>query len=653
MSFEAVVHAQAIELDKLSLEMCAAAGSGHPTSAMSIGHLVTVLMFNTMRWSPEYPEYPTSDRLVLSEGHAVPAVYAACAKLGVMVGKDPASRRKLTIEDLKTLRMGNSVLEGHPNPMEGFPLFDAATGSLGMGLSIAAGVGEAARLDNTDRRVYCIIGDGEAREGQIAEALDYIVDRKLRNVLPIFNCNEYGQADRVSNQQSPDVLAAKLEATGFEVKTIDGHNPAQIKAAFDAFIDNAKGSKPMAVIAKTVKGWGSSLLQGAGWHGKPPVGEQLKKVYSELDQRRLELTSALVSTDAFTIEPPTDAKERPQGTFDIPTLNETMKAMDMESLLQAGTLATRRAYGLAIRQLAKTNPNLVVLDADVSNSTFAETVKKDPTTANRFFECKIAEQNMISVGAGLSAGGKVPFTSTFAKFLTRAYDQIEMAIYSGSNLKIVGSHAGVTLAADGPSQMSLPDISWFRSFSTMRDHRGNPGCYVLQPSDAYAAYALTQVMADYEGVCYMRTLRPETEFLYNEKTVFNLGGYEVLTEGKDLILAASGYMVHECNKVVELLDKAGVSATLVDLYSLPFDTEAFLDLAGENGGNIISVEDNFGGGIGSAIADALLESGDGFKLQQMHVKRIPKSARTPEEVLQMCGLTAKDITAAAMKMLGV
>lgn len=653
MSFEAVVHAQAIELDKLSLEMCAAAGSGHPTSAMSIGHLVTVLMFNTMRWSPEYPEYPTSDRLVLSEGHAVPAVYAACAKLGVMVGKDPASRRKLTIEDLKTLRMGNSVLEGHPNPMEGFPLFDAATGSLGMGLSIAAGVGEAARLDNTDRRVYCIIGDGEAREGQIAEALDYIVDRKLRNVLPIFNCNEYGQADRVSNQQSPDVLAAKLEATGFEVKTIDGHNPAQIKAAFDAFIDNAKGSKPMAVIAKTVKGWGSSLLQGAGWHGKPPVGEQLKKVYSELDQRRLELTSALVSTDAFTIEPPTDAKERPQGTFDIPTLNETMKAMDMESLLQAGTLATRRAYGLAIRQLAKTNPNLVVLDADVSNSTFAETVKKDPTTANRFFECKIAEQNMISVGAGLSAGGKVPFTSTFAKFLTRAYDQIEMAIYSGSNLKIVGSHAGVTLAADGPSQMSLPDISWFRSFSTMRDHRGNPGCYVLQPSDAYAAYALTQVMADYEGVCYMRTLRPETEFLYNEKTVFNLGGYEVLTEGKDLILAASGYMVHECNKVVEMLDKAGVSATLVDLYSLPFDTEAFLDLAGENGGNIISVEDNFGGGIGSAIADALLESGDGFKLQQMHVKRIPKSARTPEEVLQMCGLTAKDITAAAMKMLGV
>lgn len=653
MSFEAVVHAQAIELDKLSLEMCAAAGSGHPTSAMSIGHLVTVLMFNTMRWSPEYPEYPTSDRLVLSEGHAVPAVYAACAKLGVMVGKDPASRRKLTIEDLKTLRMGNSVLEGHPNPMEGFPLFDAATGSLGMGLSIAAGVGEAARLDNTDRRVYCIIGDGEAREGQIAEALDYIVDRKLRNVLPIFNCNEYGQADRVSIQQSPDVLAAKLEATGFEVKTIDGHNPAQIKAAFDAFIDNAKGSKPMAVIAKTVKGWGSSLLQGAGWHGKPPVGEQLKKVYSELDQRRLELTSALVSTDAFTIEPPTDAKERPQGTFDIPTLNETMKAMDMESLLQAGTLATRRAYGLAIRQLAKTNPNLVVLDADVSNSTFAETVKKDPTTANRFFECKIAEQNMISVGAGLSAGGKVPFTSTFAKFLTRAYDQIEMAIYSGSNLKIVGSHAGVTLAADGPSQMSLPDISWFRSFSTMRDHRGNPGCYVLQPSDAYAAYALTQVMADYEGVCYMRTLRPETEFLYNEKTVFNLGGYEVLTEGKDLILAASGYMVHECNKVVEMLDKAGVSATLVDLYSLPFDTEAFLDLAGENGGNIISVEDNFGGGIGSAIADALLESGDGFKLQQMHVKRIPKSARTPEEVLQMCGLTAKDITAAAMKMLGV
>jgi transketolase len=266
MSFEAAVHAQAIDLGKLSLEMTAAAGSGHPTTALSLTHITTVLMFHTMRWSPEYPDYPTSDRLVLSEGHAVPIVYAAACELGVMVGKDPENRRALTRDDAKTLRAMNSELDGHPNPMEGFPFFDAATGSLGQGLSVAAGLGEAARLDKIGRLIYCIIGDGEAREGQISEALDYIIDRKLTNVLPIFNCNGYGQADRVSGQQSADRLAAKLEAAGYTVKTIDGHSPKEIKAAFDAFMQNAEksGATPMALVAKTVKGWGSQTVQGGG-----------------------------------------------------------------------------------------------------------------------------------------------------------------------------------------------------------------------------------------------------------------------------------------------------------------------------------------------------------------------------------------------------
>lgn len=653
MSFEAAVHAQAIELDRLSLEMCAAAGSGHPTSAMSIGHLVTVLMFSTMRWTPEYPDYPTSDRLVLSEGHAVPAVYAAAAKLGVMIGKDPANRRKLTVEDLKQLRTAKSELEGHPNPMEGFPFFDAATGSLGQGLSIAAGLGEAARLDGTDRRVYCICGDGESREGQIAEALDFIIDRKLKNVLPIFNCNEYGQADRVSLQQSADVLAAKLEATGFEVKVIDGHNPTQIKSAFDAFIAGARSGRPMAVVAKTVKGWGAPSTHGGGWHGKPPTGDALKKALAELDQKRIELTSALATSDAFTIDPPAELNKPPAEPREAPSLSDFMKSNDMESLLQSGSMATRKAYGIALRALGQVNDRIVVLDADVSNSTFAETFKKDAACAPRFVECKIAEQNMFSAGAGMSAGGKIPFCSTFAKFVARGYDQIEMAIYSGANLKVVGSHAGITLAADGPSQMSLPDVAWFRAFTTMKDHRGNPGCYVLQPSDAYAAYALTLAMAEYEGACYMRTLRADTEFIYNDGVTFNLGGFEVLAEGRDIAICAAGYMVHEANKAIEQLDKDGISATLIDLYSLPFDTEGVLDVIGQNSGLVMTVEDNFGGGIGSAVADALLDSGDAFKLRQMHVKRIPKSARTPEELLAMCNLTAADIVKNAKEMMGV
>ncbi|MEM0983666.1 MAG: transketolase [Planctomycetota bacterium] len=654
MSFEAAVHAQAIELDRHALEMCAAAGSGHPTSAMSIGHIVTVLVFRSMRWSPDLPDYPTSDRLVLSEGHAVPAVYAAAAQLGVMVGKPGEEMRKLTPSDLDTLRDADSVLDGHPNPMEGFPFFDAATGSLGQGLSVAAGLGKAAVLDGTDRRIYCIIGDGEAREGQIPEALDFIVDHGLTNVLPIFNCNEYGQADRVSSQQSPEVLAEKLKATGFEVVTIDGHDPDSIAQAFDRFAEiSGTESAPLAVVAKTVKGWGVPSLQGGGWHGKPPTGDQLEQAIRELDETRLDMTSALGQGDQFMIQPPAEAPAKETVIPELPTLSEAMKSLDMESVLHTGKWATRKAYGVALRMLGKSSPDVVALDADVSNSTFANTFANDADLADRFVECKIAEQNMVSAAVGMSAAGKIPFVSSFSKFLTRAYDQIEMGLYSGANLKIVGSHSGITLAADGPSQMSLPDVAWFRSFSTMKDHRGNPGCYVLQPADAYAAYALTGVMADYDGMCYMRTLRADTEFLYSDDHVFNLGGLEVLHEGRDVAICASGYMVHEANRAIDLLDKAGISATLVDVYSLPFDEEKLLDVIAANNGYAISLEDNFGGALGSAISDALTTAGDAFQLEQMHVKRIPKSARTPQEMLEMCGLTAEDVVKQVMGLLQV
>lgn len=655
MSFEAAVHAQAIELDKLAMEMTAAAGSGHPSTALSLGHIVTVLLYHSMRWSPEIPDYPTSDRLVLSEGHAVPILYAACAKLGVMIGKDPENRRPMTVKDAMRLREADSEIDGHPNPVEGFPFFDAATGSLGQGLSVAAGLGEAARLDGIDRRIYCIIGDGESREGQIAEALDYIIDRKLTNVLPIFNCNGYGQVERVSGQQSPETIKAKLEAYGYSVMVIDGHAPAQIKTAFDAFISNqsSASAQPMAVVARTVKGWGSQTLQGGNWHGKPATGDHLVRALNELAERRAELTSALSSTDSFMIQPPPEASEKAFNSAELPPFSKFLKSRDMESVLHTGRMATRRAYGLALQALGYANDRVVALDCDVSNSTFAEYFAKDARLRERFFECKIAEQNMISLAAGLSAAGKIPFCSTFAKFVTRAYDQIEMAINSGANLKVVGSHCGVTLAADGPSQMSLPDVAWFRAWTGVRNAQGNPACYVLQPADAYAAYKLTEVMAEYEGACYMRTLRGDTEFIYNDETVFNLGGFEVLNQGRDVLICAAGYMVHEANKALEGLDKAGISATLVDLYSLPFDTDALLDLAAQNNGYVVTVEDNYAGGIGSAVADALTNSGDAFTLEQMTVRRIPKSAKTPDDVLKMVGLTHSDIVGTCLRLLQV
>ena len=652
MSFEAAVHTKALQLDHLVLDACAAAGSGHPTSSMSLGHIVTVLMYHTMRWLPDDPQYPTSDRLVLSEGHACPIIYAAYADLGGAIGKG-SERRPMTIDDLKRFRESDSPIDGHPNPMEGFPFFDAATGSLGQGLSIAAGLGIAARHDDLDKRIYCIIGDGESREGQIWEAIDFIADHKLTNVLPIFNCNNYGQADKVSKQQSAETLTAKLEAAGFMVGVIDGHEPGAVRKAFEHYIANIKKEQPMAIIAKTVKGWGAPSLQGGGWHGKPATGDKLAQAHEELKGTAVGLTSALVSDDELRIYPPAEYSRPELDIVEPMTFNEAMKKYDMAMVLKAGKFATRKSYGLALRALGHANPDVYALDADVSNSTFSEWFHNDRELADRFVECKIAEQNMFSAGAGLSAAGKIPFCSTFAKFVTRGYDQIEMAMNSGANLKICGSHAGISLAADGPSQMSLPDIAWFRSLSSTRDHRGNPGCYILQPSDAYSAYALTLAMADYKGLCYMRTFRPDVEFIYDENTVFDLGRFEVLTEGRDLLIVTAGFMVHECNKSLDALDKMGIDATLVDLYSIPFDAEKLLDLANANGGNILTVEDNYGGGIGAAVAEACTEGGDAFTIQQMTVKRIPKSARTEDDIMKQCGLHHTQITKRAASMLGV
>ncbi len=241
-----------------------------------------------------------------------------------------------------------------------------------------------------------------------------------------------------------------------------------------------QGGKPLAIVAKTVKGWGCPSLHGSGWHGKPPTGDALKKAQAELDERRVELTTSLASSDQFTIQPPAEAPERTSQIKDMPHPDPDAEEMDMESVIHTGKMATRRAYGIALRALGQSNDRVVALDCDVSNSTFAEYFRKDPELAARFFECRIAEQNMFSVAAGLSAAGRIPFCSTFAKFVCRGYDQIEMAINSGANLKIVGSHAGITLASDGPSQMSLPDVAWFRSWSTIKDHRGEPR--VLHPA---------------------------------------------------------------------------------------------------------------------------------------------------------------------------
>src|SRR5688572_18044333 len=314
MSFEAAVHRKAIEIGKLSVVMTTAAGSGHPSTALSLAHLVTVLMYKQMRWDPKDPWNPTSDRLVLSEGHAVPIIYAALADLGAMihdVGKGRESARPMTREDALALREINSPIDGHPHPQVGVPFFDAATGSLGQGLSVAAGLGAAAKMDNSPRDVYCLIGDGESREGNIWEAMDFIADHALINVIPIFNCNELAQSDYVSPQQSAETLAKKCEAFGFIARIIDGHDPEQIAKAFNELHVIKNGSRPFAILARTVKGWGAAAEQGMGKHGTPVKKDKLAGVFSELDKTAKELGVADYKIDGeLKITSPPDRKSK-------------------------------------------------------------------------------------------------------------------------------------------------------------------------------------------------------------------------------------------------------------------------------------------------------------------------------------------------------
>ena len=330
------------------------------------------------------------------------------------------------------------------------------------------------------------------------------------------------------------------------------------------------------------------------------------------------------------------------------------KSAEAGDLLRWGATFRDAAERHDVLFIVNDRPDVAVaLDADVRNSTYSENFLHDAALQERFFECRIAEQNMLSCAGGLAAGGKLPFVSTFGKFLERGYDQIEMGLMSGFPLKLVGSHVGVSLAADGPSQMALPDVAFFRAWTTLRSHAGKPLLYLLQPADAYAAYALTVAMAAHEGPCYLRTLRPDVPFLYNDTTAFALGGHHVLAEGHDLCIVAAGYMVHEAHKALPLLKEQGIEATLVDLYSLPFDDVAILQLVQENQGQVLTVEDNYGAGMGSAVADALAAHGGAYTLMQMYVRQIPKSGRTPDDVLRSLHLSAPDIVQTAVRMLDV
>lgn len=650
MSYQSAIHSKAVDLVKSAVEMTTAAGSGHPTSAASLAHLVTVLLYDQMRYDPEQPDASLADRLVLSEGHACPIVYAAAADLGFPLVVD-GHRRRMTPEDIETLRRIDSPLDGHPNPAEGFPFFPSATGSLGQGLSVAAGLALAARLDGIPKRVYCLIGDGESREGQIWEAMDFLSDYDLRAVCPIFNCNQFGQTGQVSPRQSSEAIGEKCRAFGFEPHVIDGHDPLAIREAFRAHAAAADSkSRPVAIIANTVKAWGFQDVLGSEVHGKAVSESDLPKALALLEAKHAQLNAKWSDDEVARPEPIRVEVKRAPSAPPPASLTEAVETLGKQDMLTGGALAPRKAFGIALEVLGRANPMIVALDGDVGNSTYSDLFREDEAMAGRFFECRIAEQNMISCAVGLASEGKIPFAATFAKFLSRAYDQLEMALVSGAHLKLVGSHVGASVGADGPSQMGLSDVAFFRAFTSARDKSGRPLMHVLNPSDGYGAYRLTLAMAAYEGACYLRTVRSDVPLLYDDRTLFELGGHHLLYEGEDVLLVATGYTVHEVVKAVRELWKEGVNPTVVDLYSLPFDGKAIADLAVANHGRVLTVEDNYAGGFGAAVADALAAHGSGLQSVSLFTRRIPKSGRTSDDVLDYLGLSASHIAAAALRL---
>lgn len=648
MSKAAALHALATTLGKHAARMTALAGSGHPSSALSLAHLVAHLMYRQMRYDLADPWNLASDRLILSEGHAIPIVYAAYAELGGVVGTRDKPRT-LTVADLDQLRARDSVLDGHPNPAAGFPFFDGATGSLGQGLSIAAGLALGARVDGLDRRFYTIIGDGESREGQVWEAADFVVDYNLTNICAIFNCNGQGQAGLVSPQQAPARMVEKLRAFGWETIEIDGHDPDAIERAFAAF----PASKPLAIVAKTVKGWGAAPLQQGNWHGKTPSEKELPDVLAALDQTAAKLASgASASTNSKPPRIPADAKEveRPMlFGLEWPSFADALADVGLAAAVQKGKVATRAAYGAGLKAAGKLAPQVVALDADVSNSTYAQWFRD--ACPERFFECKIAEQNMFSAAVGLSAAGFIPFASTFGKFVARGYDQIEMANISRANIKIVGSHAGITLAADGPSQMAVVDVAFFRAFTTVAsDNRVSPLCWFFHPADAVSAYACTRLMVEQNGMCYLRTLRGEAPLLYPHDAEFRPGGFHVLRPGEDIALVAAGWMTHVALEAAELLARQSIRAAVIDAYSFPIEAPRMHEALRRAGARALVAEDNYGGGLGAAIAEVAARGG-GVIVDTLHCRRIPKSTRTPAEALDYCGLSANHVADHALTLL--
>jgi len=604
-------------LRRHSLTSTSEAGSGHPSSCFSCAELISTLFFHFLRYQVEKPENPFNDRFVLSKGHAAPILWGAWAEAGAF-----------PTDKLKTLRQIDSDLEGHPTPRNRW--VETATGSLGQGLSIAVGMALAARLKKTGNRIFVLMGDGESAEGSVWEAAALASHYNLDNLIAVWDINRLGQSQATMYQHDLQVYQQRLAAFGWHTQIVDGHDVSEIVSSLEAC--TAVRGQPAAIIAHTLKGKGVSFMEDQdGWHGKPvPAGEQMEQALQEIgDSLELEVE--------LRVHPPEKNGSASARSLPNQTAEFSVEPPDYEADQQ---VATRQAYGTSLAKLGAANPAVVALDGDTKNSTYSQDfLKRHP---ERFFECFIAEQNMVGVAAGLSASGMIPFASTFACFLTRAYDQIRMAAISQANLKLCGSHAGVSIGEDGPSQMGLEDLAMMRAIA---------GSTVLYPSDAVCAERLVALAAQTQGIVYIRTSRPKTPILYSKEEEFAIGGSKVVKgSGEDqATIVAAGITLHEALKAYEELLQDNLKVRIIDLYSIKPLDETTLRKAARETGTIITVEDHYPeGGLGDAVASAL--AGEPCKFRKLAVTGLPRSGPSAQ-LLDAFGINAANIVKAVKERL--
>jgi len=594
-----------------SVRAAAVTKSGHPTSSMSAADLMAVLLAEYLHYDFDNPDNPRNDHLVFSKGHASPLVYSLLKAAGA-----------ITDEELLTFRKFGSRLEGHPTPI--IPWVDVATGSLGQGLPFGVGIALAGkRLDRLPYRIWVLCGDSEMAEGSMWEAFEHAAHEGLDNLTAIIDVNRLGQRGETMHGWDLDSYARRAEAFGWHAIEIDGHDVEAIDGAYAEAV--ATEGRPTVIVAKTIKGKGVKAVENQeGWHGK--ALDDPDSAIEELGGIR-SLTIEVAKPD-FEGQP----HKFETGPLELPTYE------------LGDEVATRKAYGDALAALGSGRGDVVALDGEVSNSTFSEIFAK--AHPERYFEMYIAEQQMVAAAVGIQVRGWRPFASTFAAFFTRAYDFIRMAAVSRANIRLCGSHAGVSIGEDGPSQMGLEDLAAFRAVH---------GSTVLYPSDANQTAKLVAAMADLNGIAYLRTTRAATAVIYGPGEDFPVGGSKVVrsSDDDDVTIVAAGITLHEALKAADVLGEEGVSARVIDLYSVkPVDVETLRGAAEATGGRFVTAEDHWPeGGLGEAVLSAFADADDRPRVLQLAVREMPGSGK-PDELLAAAGIDSEHIAAAARKLVG-